>query len=122
MIENEPLSLNSGGSVSTREFTLTIYEVDRDKKELRVGLQVVTPATQTRVESYIEATFWVGFYDFPMIDNTRLSDNERCAVVVEGFDDEYAKIALVYFPGSHASLREKPYYEDVLKKLVAFPG
>jgi len=29
-----------------------------------------------------------------------------------------ASITLVVFPGSRASLREKPYYEEILRKLA----
>jgi hypothetical protein len=30
----------------------------------------------------------------------------------------YVSLSLVYFPGSRASLREKPYYEEILQKLA----
>jgi hypothetical protein len=29
-----------------------------------------------------------------------------------------ASLSIVLFPGSRASLREKPYYEEILKKLT----
>jgi hypothetical protein len=53
-----------------------------------------------------------------MIDNTRLSNDQRVAVVLTDMNPAGASLSLVYFPGSRASLREKPYYEEILKKLA----
>jgi hypothetical protein len=61
--------------------------------------------------------FWVGSYDFPMIDNTRLSRDQRAAVVVTLANDKSAEITLVYFPGSYSSLKEKVSYDEVVEQL-----
>jgi len=61
--------------------------------------------------------FWVDFYDFPMIDNTRLSHDQRAAIVLNNFDENSADITLLEFPGSHASLQEKPYFEEIIQNL-----
>ena len=55
-----------------------------------------------------------------MIDNTRLSADQRCAVVLQKFNEGgsgTAEITLVYFPGSRASLREKTFSEDIIRNL-----
>jgi hypothetical protein len=55
-----------------------------------------------------------------MIDNTRLSGDQRCAVVLRKFNDGQsglAEVRLVYFPGSRASLREKTFSDDILRNL-----
>jgi hypothetical protein len=54
-----------------------------------------------------------------MIDNTRLSHDQRCAVVLNEFDpvSKFAEATVVYFPGDRASLKEKPYYDEVLHTL-----
>ena len=62
--------------------------------------------------------FRVGFFDFPMIDNTRLTHDQRVAVVLNAFEEGSADVTLAYFPGSYASLKEKPYYHDVVQKLM----
>ena len=56
-----------------------------------------------------------------MIDNTRLSHDQRCAVVLQTLEENRAEVTLVYFPGSRASLKEKPFYEDVINKLQTRP-
>jgi hypothetical protein len=56
-----------------------------------------------------------------MIDNTRLPHDQRVAVVMNAFDRASARadLTLAYFPGKYAGLREKPYYDEVLAKLLA---
>ena len=53
-----------------------------------------------------------------MIDHTRLSHDQRVAITLSNFEDGYANITLVYFPGSYAGLKEKPYYQEVVKELL----
>jgi hypothetical protein len=38
-------------------------------------------------------------------------------VVLTDLSNAGANLTLVYFPGSRASLRDKPYYEEILRKL-----
>ena len=57
-----------------------------------------------------------------MIDNTRLPHDQRLAVVLNNFDPERAAPPTSpspASPGKYAALREKPYYEEVLAKLLA---
>ena len=65
--------------------------------------------------------FWLGHFDFPMIDNIRLPHDQRLAVVLNAFDGAsgLADVTVAYFPGKYAGLREKPYYDEVLAKLLA---
>ena len=101
-----------------RDFKLTVEKVDAARKELQMGLEIKSFGDSGgAIQSVAKAEFWLGFFDFPMIDNTRLSNDQRCAVVLNGIADSIADITVVYFPGSYASLREKPYYEEVLEKL-----
>lgn len=101
-----------------------ILTVDQKHKELSIRLCVyhhTTPAI-TKKEDQVPATeldivFKVNFYDFPMIDNTRLANGRRIAIVLRSWEPERADIALVYFPGSRASLKEKPYYEELIEQL-----
>src|SRR5262249_1886589 len=69
-------------------------------------------------EPLATAEFWVGFYDFPMVDNIRLPNDQRCAVVLDTFEAPMTQYTLVCFPASRASLKEKPYYEDVLQRVL----
>lgn len=104
-----------------RTFQLVALKRDLTTREVELRLTIVThkPLNETK-----DVRFSVGFYDFPMIDNTRLSGDQRCAVVLNNFcedEDCSADVTLVYFPGSRASLQEKTFTEDVIRELQKPP-
>jgi len=102
----------------TRNFALIVQEADLAKKELKFRLEVRTAKdTLGNVETN-SAEFWVGFFDFPMIDNTRLDHDQRCSLVLNAFEDNSVDITVAFFPGSYASLKEKPYYQEVVQNLM----
>lgn len=104
-----------------RRFRVTVYRADTALRELRVGLEIETPK-QSGVNAVAAGRyavdFDVGFFSTPMIDNTRLSNDQRAALVLTDMNPAGANLSVVYFPGSRASLREKPYYEEILRKLA----
>lgn len=104
-----------------RKFDVYLQDVDPKTKELKV--RVVPwikkkPSEEFEVDVAHADPFWVGFFDFPVIDNTRLSHDQRYAVIINKFEESYADIILVCFPGTYGSLKEKPYYEDVVQNLL----
>jgi hypothetical protein len=109
-LEPEKLVLNN----TEREFMLSVLGYDPERQELTMELGVRTPRESSNVQRRI---FNVGFYDFPMIDNTRLSSDQRAAVVLNQTNEGGADLTLVYFPGSYASLKEKVSYDEVVEKL-----
>jgi hypothetical protein len=97
-------------------FTLDVLDINRADREVLIGLSVETPdSTQGRQTK--TASFTVSYFDFPMIDNTRLAGGDRCALVLNGFSDHSADVTLVFFPGAYASLKEKPYYSEVIESI-----
>jgi hypothetical protein len=104
-----------------RRFRVTLSRADTVRRELRVGLEIETPAqpgVPSNAVGRYTVDFDVGFFSTPMIDNTRLSNDQRVALVLSDMNQYGASLSLVYFPGSRASLREKPYYEEILRKLT----
>jgi len=116
-LDQENLTLDG----TEREFMLSVLEVDPKRKELTLELGVRTPKESPIVR---RLTFHVGYFDFPMIDNTRLSRDQRAAVVMNEFGEGGADLTLVYFPGSYASLKEKVSYDEVVERLrvLSEPG
>ena len=115
-LEDVTLSLDG----ISRRFRLTLQQADTARQALRVGLEVETPAqagVSAAATGRYEVEFEVGFFSSPMIDNTRLSNDQRVAIVLTDMNPAGANLSLVLFPGSRASLREKPYYEEILRKL-----
>jgi hypothetical protein len=97
-----------------REFTLTAMKVDKETRELTMEMAVRTPSESASARTL---SFHVGFFDFPMIDNTRLSRDQRVSVILNQMGNDSAEITLVLFPGSYASLKERVSYDEVLEKL-----
>ncbi len=102
----------------TRNFSIVVQKADPARKELKFRLEVRTPRDSLGNFETNSAEFWVGFFDFPMIDNTRLDHDQRCSLVLNAFEDNSADITVAFFPGSYASLKEKPYYQEVVQKLM----
>jgi hypothetical protein len=105
----------------SRNFRLEALRADPATQELELRLTIRTPPVEGGAVETTATEFWVGYFDFPMIDNTRLSRDQRCAIVLNNFDnrDGTADLTLVYFPGKYAGLREKPYYDEVVARLLA---
>ena len=109
-LEPEKLTLEN----LEREFMLSVLAIDPQRREITLELGVRTPQESLLVR---RVTFHVGYYDFPMIDNTRLSRDQRAAVILNQYSEESADLTLVSFPGSYASLKEKVSYDEVVEKL-----
>lgn len=96
------------------DVNLRVLAVDPQQQQIRVRLEVKAPVPG---ELDTRATFDVGWFDFPMIDNTRLANDVRCAVTLAAFSPESADLTTVCFPGEYASLKDRPYYDEVIQKL-----
>jgi hypothetical protein len=109
------------GSVK-RKITLTISKADHCTKTVVVNLDIERfkdkPETfQGSSGSYdedlipeVEREFRLDYYNFPKIDNTRLSNNQRFAVVMGIFEtenDPRIELTGVIFPAEYASLRDR---------------
>jgi hypothetical protein len=123
------------GKPIIRDVAITVLGADPKRKEIEVRAEIRTPldnplvaGTQTKPAApeapetnftTITREFAVGPFDFPFIDNIRLSNDQRLALVLKEFalEEQRATITLVLFPGSHASLREKPFFQEIIQKL-----
>jgi hypothetical protein len=102
-----------------RNFKLEVLGADLRSEGLQLRVTVRT-GQGGRIET-TATEFWLDYFDFPMIDNTRLPRDQRFAVVLNNFDAAggNADITLAFFPGKYTGLREKPYYDEVLAKLLS---
>jgi len=126
-IDLDSLKQNPGGLVLDDEsmtvanikrlYRIVVLQADPVSKNLKVRLEVRTLSDSLQSDTPNMVEFWVGFFDFPMFDNTRLSHDQRCAIVLTNFDEYSIDIRVLGFPGSHASLREKPYFDEIIDNL-----
>lgn len=98
------------------EVSLRVLKVDKEQQQVTVRLEVKSPEGNPELPDS-RASFTVGFFDFPVIDNTRLANGLRCAVTLANFSPAAADLATVCFPGEYASLKDRPYYDEVIQKL-----
>jgi hypothetical protein len=97
-------------------FRLDVLQYSLERQEVNVRLMVYTDDSLKGKPAFIKQ-FWVGYFDFPMIDNIRLPGGQRCAVMLLNLTEAHTKLALLYFPGSRASLKERLYYDEVIENL-----
>jgi hypothetical protein len=132
-VMDETISLRSGevpdSATHERHFTVWVLDARSENRELRIRLRI-TPGEKESAAAdnktnkdidpdFVDTIFTASPFRFPMIDNVRLSHGWRCAIVLPVFEEgAHAEITLAYFPGSRASLKEKPYYDEVLHELL----
>jgi hypothetical protein len=102
---------------TTCEVGVRVLRFDKKQEQLLVRLEVKFPGSRPELPD-TRATFNVGYFDFPVIDNTRLTNGLRCAVTLTNYaPDAAADLTTVCFPGEFASLKDRPYYDEVIQKL-----
>ncbi len=111
-LDGEAIKLGS----KTCNVSLRALKSDPDEQQITVRLHVEAPDGAPD-QADTRATFNVGWFDFPMIDNTRLANGLRCAVTLGAFSPSIADLTTVCFPGEYASLKDRPYYDEVIQKL-----
>jgi hypothetical protein len=114
-----------------RQFVLELINYNEMAREVQVRQYVSRPISQEECQKAdldleanreVDTNFQVGLFDFPMIDNTRLSGSERSAVSLTALNPNVVSLTLAYFPASRASLKDKPYYDEVIRDLVRDRG
>lgn len=111
-LDGETLTVD--GKTST--VGLRVLGANPDMEQIYLRLEVAAePGEEAGVDA--RAAFDVGFFDFPMIDNTRLANGLRCAVTLNRFSPAAADVTTTCFPGEYASLKDRPYYDEVIQKL-----
>ena len=113
-VEDATLTLNG----IARQFSLFVLAADPKSRQINVRLEIRTPRDDKGNFDTSNAEFWIGYFDFPMIDNTRLPHDQRAAIVLNAFEDGAADITLALFPGSYASLKDKASLQEVLQNLM----
>ena len=118
-----PIRVDLPDSPRQRYILIEALQVFPDTREIKVRLEsgrIIDDIdnSETPLETEIDIIFKVGFFDFPMIDNTRVSHSQRIGIALTRWNEnDSAQLSLVYFPGSRASLKDKPYYDEVIEQL-----
>lgn len=114
-----------------RIFDIRFRNADYASRSVQVNLVVMEFVTQVSTEANIKGEFetfvvpetvtdlkfTLDFFNFPLIDNSRLSNNQRFALIIEKFDNNSIKFAGMVFPGLYASQRDKPFLNEAIQEL-----
>lgn len=107
------------GAPAFRDFNLIVQQRDTLNRRLLVTLS--WPDQEMREQRSIR--FWVDIFDFPLVNFSRVSATERVAVVLNSFaeDTDSAYLVLLYFPSNRSAAKDKPYIEDLTRRLLTQP-
>lgn len=102
-----------------RTYSATFSHADRRRKTVLVHLEIQSwnPDNEQAVPETTEMDFELNFFNFPMIDNTRLSRNQRFGFVMESFGDKSIHVIGICFRGMYSSQRDKPFLDEVIYQL-----
>jgi len=112
----EPATMTLNGI--TRQFSLYVLSADLKNHQVNVRMQIQSPKDGDGNVETGAVEFAVGYFDFPMIDNTRLPHDQRAAVILNAIEESSADVTLAYFPGSYASLKDKASLEEIIQNLM----
>jgi len=106
-----------------------IVGVSIERREVEIRLRVYFSGEK---DQDVDRHFWVGQYDFPMLDNTQLSHGLRTSVVITDFvvpeehkdreANSFVQFHLVLFPAASASFKERQDYDDILLDMLRAKG
>jgi hypothetical protein len=114
----DTVQIGNTSNVYKRVIFLKALGYNVDEKTVKVRLDIENSVNDKFV-NMVTQEITIDYFQFPMIDNTRLSNDMRCAVVMRDFAyPNFIEVDILYFPGSHSSLKERPYYDEVVKKLL----
>ncbi len=110
-----------------RYVTVTLGALDPVRKEVSVTLEICWNLNNQITSGvcdgeFVRQTFDLNYFNFPKINNTRLSDNQRFAMVMEDYDTENTysprlELAAVIFPSEFSSLRDRPSMQESVNLL-----
>lgn len=100
-----------------RSITIQLKNAVLRDKSVKINLVIEGLDKEKSKSDPVEIPFTLDYFNFPLIDNTRLSENERFAIVLDDFNENEVTIKGVLFPGVYASQRDKPFLNEAIQDL-----
>lgn len=110
-------SFSVKGPQRTYYFNVELLDVGSSEVSLRVG--PARGGTQQESFDFKSVEFDVSYYDTPFMNNTRLADGSRFAITLKNSDPmaKRALLKVVTFPEEFMSLRDRPYFDEILARV-----
>lgn len=101
-----------------RTYRFFFSEANSDERKVTVELDILDEGAGAD-SGGIHRKFGLDFFNFPMVDNTRLSHDQRFALVLTKFDKTTGRVGAtgICFSGKYSSQRDKPFLDDVIHRL-----
>jgi hypothetical protein len=105
------------GPQRTYHFNVELLDVGISKVSLRVS--PTQGGTKPESFDFKSLEFDVSYYDTPFMNNTRLTDGSRFAFTLKNSDPtaKRAVLKIVTFPEEFMSLRDRPYFDEMLARI-----
>jgi hypothetical protein len=101
----------------TRITTFQFRNADYRQKTIEVDLDIATIKADGSDEPPVIKKFTLDYFNFALLDNSRLSDNQNFALILKSFDENMIVVEGVLFPGEFSSQRDRPYMTDAIQAL-----
>ena len=107
------------GSIRRQSIAIKVTEVE--KSRIIVKLSIYDDIFEGKIfqGSLLkrEHNFEVSAFDLPYMDNIKLSDGSRFSLVLKSVWGDTAEIGAIRFKNDFITLRDRPLFEEMLKKL-----
>lgn len=114
MDSQQQLTLEGVTWVFKLEFSNAFF----NQKTVDVYLKIFEQTQNGQLSQFpLEKNFKLDYFNFPLIDNTRLPNNQRFALIMTDFFEDKIKVEGILFPAVYSSQRDKPYLNEVLDEL-----
>jgi hypothetical protein len=103
----------------TRIYHFTVELLDVGVSEVSLRVSPAKGGAQPESFDFKPVEFEVSYYDTPFMNNTRLTDGSRFAFALRNSDPtaKRAVLKVVTFPEEFMSLRDRPYFDEMLAKV-----
>lgn len=102
-----------------RAYHFNVELLDVGTSAVSVRVSPAQEGAQPKSFDFKPIEFEVSYYDTPFMNNTRLTDGSRFAITLKNSDPaaKMAVLKIVIFPEEFMSLRDRPYFDEILAKV-----
>jgi len=111
------VAFSVNGPQRTYHFNVELLDVGTSAVSVRVS--PAQEGGQPESFDFKPIEFEVSYFDTPFMNNTRLTDGSRFAITLKNSDPaaKMAVLKIVIFPDEFMSLRDRPYFDEILAKV-----
>jgi hypothetical protein len=125
--EKEKVSTGNGASTVTepkgdlrrQSLEIMLVATNRAYSTVQVGIYEDVFEGKALQGSILKGSlrFDISYFDLPYMDNTKMSDGSRFALVLRDITADSVEIEAIRFRNDFMSLRDRPYFEEMLQRL-----